>query len=386
MKKNIYITIALLFVAIVPAVSLDFGGIISNNTKFGTRNDGSVPLTQQNSLTAWIKAPFNSVGNHYFAAEGFFQYEYSNKDLKAKAPGNHHPVVDITLLKYNYTFMIDSIKSISFSLGRFAFSDMTGLVFNQTSDGFLVDFRKPRLHASFYTGYTGLLNSLNVSMVATNSTKKNDNWYNLAPKFVVAEGSITFPNLFLNQMLGLEFLALIGVDKVNPNDSKYMMTVSMNGPIFSKLFWSASTTFGNQLRTQFTNLSQISFTFYPGVKYMAIALNAVSATGEDGVFHTFHNLTKSSAVYSTEDTQYSDMTKAGLSFSIKPINILQIGASVDAVFTNIYNIHYKGVQWAANIAVQPFGDLMVNLSAKQFIGKDRNTDKFEVVLRASLAF
>lgn len=386
MKKNIYITVALLFIAIVPAVSLDLGGILSNNTKIGTRNDGSVPLQQQNSLTLWIRQPLNNAGNHYFAAEGFFQYEYSNTNLRAQIKGTHHPIIDITLLKYNYTFMIDAVKSISFSFGRFGFSDMTSLIFNQTSDGFLVDFRKPRFHASFYIGYTGLLNSHNVKMVDPTFTKSKEHWYDMATKFVVAEGSITFPNLFLNQTLGFEYLALIGAADHNQDQSKYMITAAMNGPIASKLFWSASTTFGNRLRSRLTNLSQIAFTVYPGVKSMAITLSGVSATGEDGPFKTFYNLTKSSAVYSTEDTQYSDMTKAGLSFSIKPVNILQLGASVDAVFTNIYNIHYKGVQWAANIAVQPFGDLMVNLSAKQFIGKDRNTDKFEVVLKASLAF
>lgn len=385
MKKNIYITIALLFIAIVPAMSLDFGGIISNTTKIGIRSDGTLPLTQQDSLTGWVKKNFNSVGNHYFAAEGFFQYEYTNPNLKVKTEGKHHPVIDITLLKYNYAFLIDSVRSISFSFGRFGFSDMTGLIFNQTSDGFLVDYRKPRFHSSFYMGYTGLLNSHNVSMVDPNFSKMKDDWYDLATKFVVAEGSVTFPNLFANQMLGVEYLALIAAGATNQDQSKYMITVAMNGPITSKLFWAASTTFGNKLRSQLTNLSQISLAFYPGVKAIGITLNAVSATGEDGPFKTFYNLTKSTAIYSTEDIQYSDMTKVGLSFSIKPVNVLQLGVSSDVIFTNVYNMHYKGVQWAANINIQPLGDLTVGLSAKQFIGKDPTTNKLDFALRASLA-
>lgn len=384
MKKNIYIAIALLFITVFPAVSIDFGGILSNNTKVGTRNDGSVPLTQQDSLTFWVKNPLDSTGSHYFAAEGFFQYEYSNTNLGARTKGIHHPVIDITLLKYNYTFMIDTIKSISFSFGRFGFSDMSGLIFNQAADGFLVDFRKPTFHASFYVGYTGLLNSHNVAMVDPTFVKVKEHWYDLASKYIVAEGSLSFPNLFANQMLGVEYLALIGAGPAN--ESKYMITAAMSGPLTNMLFWSASTTFGNKLRSQLTNLSQAALSVYPGVKSMAITWNIISATGEDGPFKTFSNLTKTSSVYSVEDIQYSDMTKTGLSFSIKPINILQLGASVDVVLTNVYNMHYKGVQWAANAAIQPFGDLTLNVSAKQFIGKDHNSDKFEVALRATLAF
>lgn len=386
MKKNNYIAIAFLFITIIPATALDFGGIVSNNSKLGTRNDGTVPLVQQNSLTAWIKKPLNSAGNHYFAAEGLFQYEYTNPNLRSKTENKHHPVIDITLLKYNYTFMIDSSNSIVFSFGRFGFSDMSSLIFNQTSDGFLVDFRKPRLHASFYMGYTGLLNSHNVAMVDPTFSKNKEHWYDMATKFVIAEGSVTFPNIFANQMLGLEYLALIGAGEYNQSESKYMITAAMSGPLASKLFWAASTTFGNKLRSQLTNLSQVSFTFYPGVKSMAITWNGISATGEEGPFKTFTPLTKSAAVYSTEDTQYSDMTKTGVSFSIKPINILQLGAAADIILTNVYNLHYKGFQWTINVSAQPFGDLTLGLIAKQFIGKDHNADKFEVALRASLAF
>lgn len=386
MKKSIYIVIAFLFITIIPATALDFGGIISNNTKLGTRDDGSIPLVQQDSLTAWIKKPLNSAGNHYFAAEGFLQYEYTNPNLKSKTDNTHHPVMDITLLKYNYTFMVDSVKTFVFSFGRFGFSDMSGLIFNQTSDGFLFDYRKPRLHTSFYIGYTGLLNSHNVAMIDPNFTKIKEHWYDLASKFVVTEGSITFPNIFANQMLGLEYLGLIGAGESNLAETKYMITAAMSGPLASRLFWSASTTFGNKLRSQLTNLSQVSFTFYPGVKSMAITWNGISATGEEGPFKTFTPLTKSAAVYSTEDTQYSDMTKTGLSFSIKPINILQLGVSADIVLTNVYNLHFKGFQWAANVTAQPFGDLTLGLTAKQFLGKDRSTDKFEIALRASLAF
>lgn len=401
--RKLLLGIILVCSIVLPVSAVDFGGLVENTTK------GSIPnpigdklyLSQRNSLTGWLRAPLNEDGSLYFATEGFFVYNYSNGNINDSSaePSNGY-VIDLTLLKLGYSIRIDNTTSLGVSLGRFALSDMSGLVFNQNSDGIKIDYTRRRFVFDVYTGYTGFLNGLNVSMLrhpASQYAKEADIWYDFASPYVILQSGLTFPYLFLNQTLGLEFIAAAGVTGLNyggnnPGNagiSRFYLTGTLNGPIAPNLFYIFTTTFELEEYGQ-ANLTRGIVTYYPNFYSSSVSLNAVYASGEQGFLTGFKGITNSTAVYSRVEQDFSSIFRYGVSGTIKPVNTVHLGAGLDVVLACPEDhTYYDGIQWNASVTWQPFSDLTLSLQGNQFIAKPEDEglrDKVDMTIKVGLAF
>ena len=74
-------TILALGVIAASVYAVDFGGSLVNNTKLGSSDFSRWELAQQDSLSAWLKFPFNSDGSLYLATEGNLYFNYNKMDL-----------------------------------------------------------------------------------------------------------------------------------------------------------------------------------------------------------------------------------------------------------------------------------------------------------------
>lgn len=146
-----------IFAASVHAV--DFGGSLENNTRLGTTTFEKWELAQQDSLTGWLKVPFNSEGNLYLATEGTLFLNVNVLDLSNSSSAMTDFLFDIGLFKLGGVFNIGN-NLLQLNLGRFFTTDVTGVIMTQTTDGIQGAFTSDYFKASLFAAYTGLTNAM----------------------------------------------------------------------------------------------------------------------------------------------------------------------------------------------------------------------------------
>ena len=163
MKKIILTTIIAVSCAFSSLFAFSWSGVLDNGTRFSANHDFSEKfLNQTNGVYLAVNSPLNETGSYRFAAEGLYRYKL-NLDIK-RNDSDFKQIADCTLAKFSFDLPMDG-AACNVSLGRFKYSDFSGSVFSQTSDGAYVSYDTINFKASAYAGYTGFLNRLNVSMI-----------------------------------------------------------------------------------------------------------------------------------------------------------------------------------------------------------------------------
>ena len=179
--KKIIVSILAATCALSSLAAFTWSGLIDNNTKFSANHDFSaLGLNQSNGIYLSAASKLNESGTLRFNAEGLYKY-YLNCDLK-EGESTFKNIVDLDLLKLTGEFSVGN-GVLGLGAGRFKYSDYSGAVFSQVSDGLYLNYNTQKIKVSLYGGYTGLLNRLNVSMIE-NEYEEDENFYALCPKYV----------------------------------------------------------------------------------------------------------------------------------------------------------------------------------------------------------
>lgn len=411
-RKNIEIVSAgrksflfsVLFALSLNVFAFDFGGLITNNSALKNHGDGDFKFDQKNSASAWFRAPFDKTGENYFATEVIYDFE---SDFDSEQTTN---VLDLNLFELSLFKNVGSSK-IGMNIGRFYFSDITGTIFTQNSDGLKFSFHNDWMNISAYASYTGLLNAHNAEIITTAaktfysdgttpwvedptlySSVDNDKIYDFAKKYAVAEFSVGFPYLFAGQSVSLEFLGAFGLEEDSFN--RMYATLALDGPIFQTLFYNISSTVGlvdYDGETKISNLSKVGLNYF--LKKFSFGVNAVYASGEQGGLSSFEGFTKNTSTYAARDFLYSGIIKTGVAASFKPLNALLFNLGSDVVFNAVAgdeneDIEYFGFQYSADALWQVKSDFQLGFAASQFIDKDNLDDvrKTSFSVKAALSF
>lgn len=368
--------------AVLPAAAVDFGGLLNDNTKFS--GNQSLSLDQKNALSAWMRVPFNNAGTCYFATEGVVQYEY------IQFTGQKLFTADCDLLKFGGIFNIGKSNKLILSAGRFYISDASGIIFAQNSDGIHLQFNMPMFTIKAYGGYTGLLNAQTVTMLnSATSTYSYDSTkpYALAAPYAIAGASFNAPYLFANQSLGVQFYGFFGTLDSTAGYNRMYGTLSLNGPLASKVFYTITSTIGtNDSFSTFGNLSQLQVNWYPAFKSMSVTLSGLYASGKNGPLSPFIGFTSNPSTTAFDSPEYSSIIKMGLSASIKPINALYVALGADCILGCPDTVSFKGFQWNASSRYQLFSDVQLGFSATQYFGSDSTTNKTALTAKAVISF
>lgn len=378
--------ISVLFVLSINVFAFDFGGLITNNSSLKSHGGGDFKFDQKNSASTWFRVPFDKSGENYFATEVIYDFE---SDFDSEQTTN---VLDLNLLEVSLFKDVGSSK-IGMNIGRFYFSDITGTILTQNSDGLKLSFHNDWLNISAYGSYTGLLNAHNVDIITTAPktfysdgtipleedtelcfSADNDKIYDFAKKYALAEFSVGFPYLFAGQSVSLEFLGAFGLGDDSYN--RMYATLALEGPIVQTLFYNVSSTVGfvdYDGETEISNLSKAGIDYF--LKKFSFGVNAVYASGEQGGLSTFEGFTKNTSTYSARDFLYSGIIKTGVSASFKPFDALLFNLGSDAVFNAAAgdekeDIEYFGFQYSADVRWQVKSDFQLGFAASQFIDKD----------------
>lgn len=394
MKKTTLLTILALSFLAVPLSAFEAGGTIGNSTELYTNDGDPVALEQKNKISAYFKVPF--ANTFYFITEGSITPTFNANDISELDDGDFTSPVDLTLAKVSDTIKFQGNSTLTLSAGRFSIADSTGLVLNQGSDGISAVWASPKLSATAYAGYTGLLNGHTTTVLNGNIEDSDNDYYYLASPFMLGQASVYLPYLFFNQSLGFEALAAIGLDGPNGDNSDYNRfygTVSLDGALAKGLFYSLSSTFELESFDGYdfddpANLTRLALTYHiPDFHSTQITASAVYASGENGPFTFFSGITSEEASYSPLAPEYSSLVKTGLSASIKPLDNMLASLGTDVIFSYLEDdLEYSGVQFYGGIVYQWFTDLQVGLQAHQYIGDDSDENETSVTLNLTLAF
>lgn len=391
MKK--YLTTVSAALLLSAAYSLDFGALLANDSNFTGNKMSELQLDQVDTASAWLKVPLSA--NSYFATEGMYRFEKKWIDLfdveEKEKEAADESALDLSLAKFSLLLPAGS-GSLAVSAGRFATSDATSVIYNQTADGLTITYATPYLNFSLYGAYTGLLNNRTVAMLNESGYAEDDpgKKYALAAKYAVAAVTSSFSNFVGSQTVTLQALGAWRLEGDSFN--RMYATLAFNGPLLPRLFYTLSSTLGLRQydgENELSNLSKATFAFYTNLKSLSLTAHALYASGSQGSLKAFESVTSQTAVKAFSGrTEYTELLRAGLAASIKPVRQLLLTAGGDVILDAAASTPaYEGFQWQANASWQIVSDVALCASAYQYFNNDDDQrNKSSIDLYAAISF
>jgi hypothetical protein len=232
--------ILILILVILPAglFGFDIGVTLNNSTGFTM--ESTAAITQSDIVSHWFEGNFGK--NYSFA----YQISYSF-DL------DRYALFELDLLKFKgeYLFVRNTPLLISFSAGRFLFSEFSGNVLSNNADGLKLEFGLPFAAFSVSAGYLGLLQTPSSTVIMSISDLADRNidpvpiLGPLASPRLIEMVTINFPELFLHQTIDVALLFQqdlrndTKLEEGNGRVDTQYFGAGISGPLVSPLFWDA---------------------------------------------------------------------------------------------------------------------------------------------------
>lgn len=280
--KKFLITFTLIFGLISSSFAFEWGGLLNNVTNGASSDFKTGTLNQSNGIFLWINSALTEDKALRFSAEGMYKYNLITTGKNAKFTNT----VDLNLLKLSGSWKKNG-NVFSFNAGRFIYSDKTGNVFSQLSDGFNISYNTYNWNVGFYGGYTGLLNRFTVAMSEMPKQQKNKEWYDLCYGYVPLMLDFTFTRVGRNS-IGLQADYFIDVTG-NKKDLAYGSFV-MRGPIAKVGNYSVAATVGTEKFKNVMLRGKFDLSFFLG-QYVMASVGADYASGSNKVFVPFKSVT-----------------------------------------------------------------------------------------------
>lgn len=233
---------AVLSLFAVQAFALDVGGFLESTTSF--QQDG-----QDNS-----EFGFQNVARLYVSRNPQISGPLTLRWRAQVSAGNSFDVTDGQASEEQWVFDADQLdlrwtapdafasnSVFRGSVGRFAFTDTSGLIFDDRIDGLSLSLDFPSVTTSVSGGYTGLLTKENsaIQVSGDDAIDALDDNEALAPPRIVSGLSFIFPEIIGRQSASVEALAQWDAreryteEKV---DTQYIYMTG-NGPVSEKLYY-----------------------------------------------------------------------------------------------------------------------------------------------------
>ncbi len=358
---------------ITASFSLEWGGIVNDSTTGSLQNYSIGAFEQSNSVFFWLKTPVKK--NLNFSAEAFYKYVLS----VSGGVSSFTNIVDSDLLKLAGKFD-KGTSSLSFGAGRFSVSDISSVVYAQLIDGFSIQYDLPVFKVSGFAGYTGLLNSLSVSMVDVPSKPSaNTQGYVLSHGFIPLSATFEIPVIFNNQSLKVSLNSYIDTESTKIN--KYYGILDFSGPITNTCFYDFATVVGSVNFNNLMNYTKILLYIFP-IQTMMISTGVEYASGNNGFLSPFQGITYITAYKSADSPLLSGVIMPQASLSAVFGNI-SAGLMTKYIIGAADSISNKGFEIGLNCNYNIFTDLRVGGDVSAFFDMSNSDNS---LLRASVNF
>ncbi|MBR5402199.1 MAG: hypothetical protein IK102_10365 [Treponema sp.] len=369
--KKLLVSICTAFLIVSASLSaFEWGGVLKDETGITTPDFKAITFNQSNSIVLWAKTPLGKDSGFSFSTEALYKYNLA----VTKDSTTFDNIVDLTLFKVAGALTAGE-GDLSIDAGRFYTADSTGAVIAQICDGLNVSYALSRVQFGLFAGYTGLINSLDVTSAV--APEKDNKVYNLAYPYVPLGLKVLLPALFLNQNLTLEGYALFdcGSNKTN----LYYANLVFAGPFTNIIYYNLSTSFGS---ADFKNLMNYSaFTLY------VFPTDTISVTG--GLDFGTGDKDKVGA-YNAISSKVADVSarivpRAGFTYGTDNLCLDLTGKFILGYADEKYSA--AGTELDVNFVYNIFSDLQVGLEAKAFFdATESKANDYTVKLNVALAF
>lgn len=360
------------------AFALSWSGLIDNNSRFSGNNDFSViGLNQSNGIYLSLNSPISKTGNVKFSAEALYKYSLSGDFDSGKF--NLKNIADCDLLKISGNWAVGK-GSLALNAGRFMYSDYSATVFNQSSDGLYLSYNSHKIGASFYAGYTGLLNRLNVAMI-DNEYEEDEQFYRFCPGYIPLVADFAYKTLFGTSTVGLQ--AEFFIPTTDKNTMKAYGTLSYVGLFGTKGNYNAKVVVGTEKFEGIMLDGKLDLNFFV-VKNMVLTAGGEYVSGAQGDIKPFVTITargfgsapfyngvivpKASVVYAANKL-YAGLTERVI------IAMPETEAKLNGFDTSV------------NVVYNVFSDLQIGCDIGAYIcTEEKAFSNYSATIRASLAF
>jgi len=367
MKKSLIIAALTCFAT--SAFAFSWSGIVNNNTKLSTPNFEDFALNQSNGIFLSFKTPIND--NLRLAGEALYKYELNvtenDKDLKN--------IVDVDLLKLSGKWSMGT-SNVALDFGRYSYSDLSSTVFNQCSDGLNVKYETAKWKTGLYAGYTGLLNSHNVSM--SDAPEDDKELYNLCAGYVPV--SVNFSYIMGKNVIGAQGSYFLGIsDSVT---DKIYGTVTLSGPVSTSGSYSAAAVIGFDDYSDLMLYAKADYSAYLAGKAM-VGAGVEYASGDQGSFKPFKTI-------SSKSVSCTGIPTSGV--FVPKINAMYVANKMYASFCEKFVIamddstEFAGADTAISVVYNIFSDLQLGGDIAAFVCEEEAGRYFSFTAKATLAF
>jgi len=368
--------------------AMEWGGLLTE--KLTPTINVVAPITSENislqntdDVYLWMNAALNK--NKTLVFNGEVKYEFTW--YKNNGGDSFKNIIDADLLKLSGNFDLTTDKSFSFALGRYPVSDSTGVVLNQVSDGFYASLVAPTVTVSGYLGFTGLLNSLDVSMLDQTGTVESseNNFYALAHPYLPANITVEFPVLFGNQSLSVEANAFIDFkDSYN----RYYANLVMSGPISNSTYYKLASSFGSVNFTDLMNYTSFNLIMFPSSNF-ALTAGAEYASGRHFGLSNFVGFSSRVAYNSPLSPQTTSVIIPNASLTWTYGNSFYTGFSGKFIMAVPGNtVEKTAAEVATDLIYNLFSDLQVGLNLDWYVpvGVSDDNQKFSATVNVGVSF
>ncbi|MBQ5848791.1 MAG: hypothetical protein IIW49_07750 [Treponema sp.] len=383
MKRSL-ISILFAMLLLPSSFGYEWGLSLVNSTEFKGQEFDSLKLNQNDSLSLWTKIPFNKSNSSYLVGDVSYHFKYEDA---GNNPVGFQNIVNLNMFKFVSELSFNNVNKMFIMAGRFPIVDSSRKVFAQSSDGLYLKYAGVFTNISLYGGYTGLLNSKEVTVLTPSETKykeASNDFYTLAPKYVPVSVMFNFPSLFANQQLNIQGWGFLDLNGDNFN--RYYANIELDGYLAKGLNYSLSSVFGTVNFENLMNCSELNIKYFISEPF-ALQGSVLYASGKNGMFDTFTGVTSNSVILAYENTECSNLFKAELGAVVSVLQKCLISAkgAYVADFTE-ESMDYRGIQWESNIIWNIFDDVQLSASMGQFYGQDSKDNQTRMSVNLNLAF
>ena len=378
--KKIFALVFFFCFLISNSFAFSWSGLINNNTNASTTDFETIIVDQSNAVFLSAAMPLSKgedVQNMRLTGEVMYKYDllFINHNTVFSS------IFDLDLLKFSGNWSLNT-ANLNLALGRFTICDSTSVVFNQCCDGAYLVYETSKWKAGLYAGYTGLLNSLNVSML--DKGKYTNSVYQLAAAYVPLSVDFAYLCLLGANVVDLQADFFIPVQK--NLKSKLYASITLSGPVSSFGSYSFAAITGTKAFDGLMLFTKLDGMFY--ISDFGIAGAGVEyASGKNGALKPFETFTARTCCNAGGGMQTSGELIPKLSFTYVK-NQLFASVTEKIVCTVPENsLKLQGSDTSISLLVNILSDLQAGCDI--VIYKDfelKEASYYSATLKASLAF
>lgn len=370
MKKSIVLAALSIFAS--AAFALSWSGIIENNTKVSTVDFSNATLDQSNGVYLSVNAPINKTLR--FSGEALYKYNWNFTDSN----NTFSNIADVDLLKLSGLWKLGT-ANLALDAGRFSISDLSGTVFSQCSDGVNVKYETAKWKAGLYAGYTGLLNSLNVSM--TDTLSETHDFYSLAAAYIPVGVNYAYTSLLGSNVIGAQAYFFKAIS--DGFKDKIYGTVSLSGPVSTTGSYSTAAVLGVNDYNDFMLYAKADYSAFISNKGM-VGTGIEYASGDQGPFKKFVTVTSKPVSCTGILTSGVIVPKLNAMFVNKNV----FASLIEKVVITMPETEadFAGVDSTLTVLYNLFSDVQLGCDVMAFVGKESKSNKFSATVKATLAF